>query len=420
MSLSYFLAKRFFKNPSTGVEGGRGASRSAILIATAGIAIGVAVMLVSVSIVKGYQDGIRNNFSGFASHLEVLDINTFNSPESFPITASSELEQKIKRVPSVTRVQRYGQKIGIIKTADDFAGVVVKGVGQDYDLSFMQNCVVAGKIPTLCDDRASGSIVISRTLAQKLKLKVGDSVYSYFFSETIKQRKFKVAAIYDTHLKQFDRAFILTDLYTVQKLNDWADNQVSGYEIKLKNFEDIADAEIKIAALLRSTKTIYGKSYSVVSIRETPRTASVFPWVDALDMNVKVILIIMIVVAGFTVISGLLILILERTTTIGLLKSLGMTGVRIRRTFLWYAAFIIGRGLLVGNIVGLGLVALQHYFKLIPLDPEHYYFDIVPTAFSLWWVIGINVATLVITLLALILPSFLVSSIQPAKAIQFD
>lgn len=377
-------------------------------------------MILSVCVVKGFQREVSEKLVGFASHVEVLDMRSFSSPESFPIVTDAELLQKVGQTPGVAHVQRFSQKLGLFKTENDFAGVALKGVAQDYDLTFMRKHLVEGKMPDFRDDKATNQVVVSRMLANQLGLKVGDRVYSYYFSETIKQRRFSVAGIYDTHLQQFDKTFVLTDLYTVNKLNDWLPVQSSGLEVRLGNMEEVPLAQSWLASRIGGATDRQGGTYSVVSIHENPRTASMLSWLELLDFNVMVILLIMVCVAGFTMVSGLLILILERTSTIGVLKALGATNRRIRHVFLWFSVFIVGRGLVIGNVVGLVLMALQHYFQILRLDPETYYVDSVPVELNLWWILGINVASLVVTILALIVPSFLVSRVQPAKTIQFD
>lgn len=418
--LSYFLARRFFQSRSSRDQAVTRASAPAIRIATAGIAVGLAVMIVSVCVVKGFQGEVSKKVSGFASHIELSDANYYSSPESRPVVTDTRVMQAVGKIPEVTHVQRVSEKMGIFKTENDFAGISLKGIAQEYDKAFLSSCIVEGSLPDFRDDRASNAIAVSRTLADQLHLKVGDAVYSYFFSNTIRQRRFKIAAIYETHLKQFDKTFVLTDLYTVNKLNAWKPEQSSGLEIQLRDARFIPDAQIRLRQLFAGKKDAYGHEYNALSIYENPRTASVLSWLQLLDLNVLVILIIMIFVAGFTMVSGLLILILERTTTIGLLKALGATNRRVRHTFLWYAALIVGRGLLIGNAIGLLLVGVQACTHIVKLNPETYYIDYAPVEINALWIVGLNVASLFVTMLALVLPSFLVSRVQPAKSLQFD
>lgn len=416
--LSLFLAKRFFKE--TGRRGQRRASTPAIRIATAGIAVGLAVMIVSVCVVKGFQQQVSDKLTGFASHLTILDLGSFSSPETYPVATPQPLVDEVRQAPGVVRVQRVSQKLGIFKTHNDFAGVSLKGVAEDYDLGFLRSCIVEGRLPQFGSQNGSDSIVVSRTLADKLGLRLGDRVFSYYFAQTIKQRRFTVAAIYDTHLKQFDGNVVWTDLYTVNRLNSWDADQSSMLEIHLGSMDGLPQARQWLSERVGGRKDRMGRTYTVMSIRENPVTSSVLSWLDLLDFNVMAILVIMICVAGFTMISGLLILILERTVSIGLLKALGLSDGRVRHTFLWFAGFIVVRGLLWGNLIGLGLIFLQWQFGIVRLNPETYYLDVVPVSFNVLWLIGLNFATLLVTMLALILPSHLAARVQPAKVIRFD
>lgn len=417
---SFFLAKRFFTYGETHKSGKSSASVPAVNIATFGIAIGLAVMIVSVCMVKGFQREVRNKVSGFVSHIEIAHENAFASPESYPLVTDSLLLEKVRAVPGVKHVQRFSQKLGVFKTEDSFAGVALKGVARDYDLTFLKQHLVEGEMPQFKDNESGNRIVISRLLANRLNLKTGDRIFCYFFSETLKQRRFTISGIFDTKMPQFDKAFVMTDLFTVNKLNGWQTDQSSGLEIRLDSYDAIPMVQKSLVGQFVGKQNGNGSPYSVMSVNENPRTKSLLSWLDLLDFNIMIILIIMICVAGFTMISGLLILILDRTGTIGLLKALGATNRRIRHTFLWFAAFIVGRGLLWGNVLGLALVALQYYFQVARLDPDIYYVDAVPVDLNLLWIIGINMFSLFVTMLALVLPSFLISRIQPAKAIQFD
>lgn len=419
--LSLFLSRRFFKNQSNKVDGSvRKASPPALFIATTGIAVGLAVMIISICFVKGFQREVSNKFTGVGSYLQVLDINSFGSPDTNPIVTDDFMLQKVKSAPGVTHVQRVSRKMGIFKTDTDFAGIVLKGVGSDFDYRFMKQYLVSGKMPSFSEKSSSNQVVISQTLANQLKLKVGDKVYSYFFSNTIKQRRFEVVGIYNTYMKQFDKTMVLTDLSTVNQLNRWKSTQSTAVEVQLTSFNVMPKTMAYLKKTVEGRKDAYGHVPAVVTANENPQTASVLSWLNLLDLNVMVILVITAIVAGFAMISGLLILILERTSTIGLLKALGATNSRIRHTFLLYAAFIVGKGMLWGNILGLGLVLLQQHFHLVTLDPETYYVATAPVEINVVWIVLLNMVTLLINMLALVLPSFLVSRVQPAKAIQFD
>ena len=418
MSLAWFLALRFYKH--AGRDSDRKASLLAIRIATAGVALGLAVMIISVCVVKGFQTEIRAKLAGFAAHLEVLDERSFSSPESYPIVTDQTLMSKIKTVPGITRVQRVSEKMGILKTNDAFQTILLKGVGADFDTTFLRQCVVEGRLPRFAKEGGADEVIISQQVARTLGLKRGDRVYAYFVSDAIRLRRFTIVGIYATNLSQFDERMIWTDRHTVNKLNDWAPEQSSALEIFLTEPEKTDVVQADINRLVGGMDDGRGGGYDTMSLSENPTTAAVMQWLSLLDFNVLVILALMLGVAGFTTISGLLILVLERTRTIGILKSLGASNTRIRRVFLTYATLIVAKGLLWGNILGVGIVLLQRYFGWVKLDPATYYVSEVPVEINFWWIVGLNVATLVISVLALIVPSFMISRIQPAKAIRYE
>lgn len=394
----------------------------AVHIATAGVAVGLAVMILSVCLVKGFQGEVAAKLAGFASHIEVLDLNSQTDADNHPITADAALMDVVKKTTQAETVQRVSVKIGVMKTHDDFSGIMLKGIGKEYDKKFIRSCMVEGKFPDFGNNAdAINQIVLSRQIAEMLHLKVGDKVYVYFFTNTIKQRRFEIAGIYETHLQQFDKNFVWTDLKTINQLNDWGEEQCSLLEVKLQNFDDLEERTAKLGDAVTAYKNTHQiTNLSVMSIRDNPRTRPVLSWLELLDLNVMVILVIMLCVAGVTMISGLLILILERTTTIGVLKALGASNRRIRRIFLVYAGHILVRGMVIGNVLAFLLALLQSQFHLVRLDPATYYVDAVPLAYDPVWLIGINLATLLITLLTLVLPAFIVSVVQPAKTIRFD
>lgn len=394
----------------------------AVHIATAGVAVGLAVMILSVCLVKGFQGEVAAKLAGFASHIEVLDLNSQTDADNHPITADAALMDVVKKTTQAETVQRVSVKIGVMKTHDDFSGIMLKGIGKEYDKKFIRSCMVEGKFPDFGNKAdAINQIVLSRQIAEMLHLKVGDKVYVYFFTNTIKQRRFEIAGIYETHLQQFDKNFVWTDLQTINQLNDWGEEQCSLLEVKLQNFDDLEERTAKLGDAVTAYKNTHQiTNLSVMSIRDNPRTRPVLSWLELLDLNVMVILVIMLCVAGVTMISGLLILILERTTTIGVLKALGASNRRIRRIFLVYAGHILVRGMVIGNVLAFLLALLQSQFHLVRLDPATYYVDAVPLAYDPVWLIGINLATLLITLLTLVLPAFIVSVVQPAKTIRFD
>ncbi|MCD8318205.1 MAG: ABC transporter permease [Paraprevotella sp.] len=414
MNFNLFIARRLFLSN----RGAKKVSRPAILIATTGVAIGLAVMIISVCVVLGFKQEIRSKVIGFGSHVQIQNYATLASNSPQPIALPPAFVREIKEVPGVAHVQRFCNKEGIIKTEDEFKGILLKGVGPEFDPSFLKENLVAGEIPTFSDSTSSNKIVISKQVADELHLKVGSRVYAYFFENSIRTRRFTVAGIYCTHLTEFDKVFAFTDLYACNRLNAWEADQYSCLEIRVKDFEQLDQVTSALVQHVNRKVDAYGGSYVAMNIREL--YPQIFDWLDLLDVNVWVILALMVAVAGFTMISGLLILILERTNFIGIMKALGSTNRGIRHIFLYFSVFVIGKGLLWGNVIGIGLVILQRECGLIHLDASTYYVDTVPVLFNWGYIVAINAATLLICVLALIVPSFLVSRIHPAQSIRFE
>lgn len=418
MALNLFFAQRFYRNSGDG--GQRRATSLAVRIATIGVAVGIAVMIVSICVVKGFQAEVRSKLTGFTAHAEVLDLKSFSSPESYPIAADEGTLKSLSSLPDVERVSKVSLKMGIIKTQDAFQTIILKGIDKTYDTTFIKSQIVEGRMPAITGDGKCNEILISKKQAQQMGLKVGSRVYTYFVSDKIKLRRFTVAGLYQTNLSQFDENFVWTDLAVVNKLNSWQQDQCSTIEIYLHDFDQVDAAQGRINQLINGHQDRYGGIYSSLSVKENPHTSNVVQWLTLLDLNVRVILLLMIIVAGFTIVSGLLILILERTQTIGILKSLGATNTRIRHIFMTYALLIVVRGLVWGNIIGLGIVVCQKYFGFVSLDPSTYYVSTAPVEISLGWLAFINAATLLVCLLVLIVPSFVISRIKPAKSIRFE
>lgn len=416
MNFPFFIARRLHRGDGS-PQRGRRASTPAIHIATAGVALGLAVMIISVCVVQGFKGEITRKVVGFGSHIEVMDIGTFGAPEGYPISTPDALLQRLQDTPGITHAQRFTQKLGILKTETDFMGITLKGVGEDSDPTFIRENMQEGHLPTFRSDTATNHIVISRTQADALKLKVGDKVYAYFFEQTVKTRRFTIAGIYQSNLAQFDKIIAYTDKRTVNRLNNWADSLSTGVELLVADWDKLPAASAAVGNTLR--RHYHGPNTPVpITIKE--HYPQIFSWLNLLDMNVWVILALMVCVAAFTMVSGLFILILERTQTIGLLKAMGATNHSVRHIFLHFAVFIIGRGLIIGNTLGLGLVVAQHLWGFAKLDPTTYYVESVPVSLNLWVILLLNLATLQLTTLALVGPSFMISRIQPAKAIRFE
>lgn len=409
-----FIARRLYKSE----QGSRNVSRPAVFIAQLGVALGLAVMLVTIAVSFGFKHEVRDKAVGFSSHLHISNYESAQSYEALPVAADSALWHTLMAMPEVSHVQRYATKAGVFRTDDDFMGYVLKGVGEDYDLSFYAQYLQEGELPQFSDSVASGKILISREIASKLQLGVGDRVDSYFLQGNMRARRYTVAGIYQTGFSEYDRVFALTDLKAVQALNRWEPDQVTGVEVMLTGFDEVEPMNWELGSLLDRTQDSYGEQYFVQSV--TDLNPGLFAWLDVLDMNVLLILVLMVGVAAFTMISGLLILIIERTQFIGVLKALGASNGMVRKTFLYLAMLIIGKGMLWGNVVGLALCALQKFTRLVTLNPQDYYLDCVPIEFNWPLIVTVNVVMFVLSVLILIVPSHLISRIYPTKAMRFE
>lgn len=409
-----FIARRLYKSE----QGSRNVSRPAVFIAQLGVALGLAVMQVTIAVSFGFKHEVRDKAVGFSSHLHISNYESAQSYEALPVAADSALWHTLTAMPEVSHVQRYATKAGVFRTDDDFMGYVLKGVGEDYDLSFYAQYLQEGELPQFSDSVASGKILISREIASKLQLAVGDRVDSYFLQGNMRARRYTVAGIYQTGFSEYDRVFALTDLKAVQALNRWEPDQVTGVEVMLTGFDEVEPMNWELGSLLDRTQDSYGEQYFVQSV--TDLNPGLFAWLDVLDMNVLLILVLMVGVAAFTMISGLLILIIERTQFIGVLKALGASNGMVRKTFLYLAMLIIGKGMLWGNVVGLALCALQKFTRLVTLTPQDYYLDCVPIEFNWPLIVTVNVVMFVLSVLILIVPSHLISRIYPTKAMRFE
>ncbi len=415
MNFPLFIARKINGNE----DKGRKVSKPAIRIATLGVAIGLAVMIVSVCVVLGFKHTIRDKVVGFGSHITVANFNSFQRSENYPIVVNDSLKRALMQTQGVRHVQRYAYTQGILKTDDDFLGVMLKGVGSDFDSTFIHQNMVAGSIPAFSDVKSQQKILLSKAIAEKLDLKVGDRIYAYFVNEQgVRTRRFTISGIYETNLKQFDSQICFTDLYTTNKLNGWQPEQCSGAEVQVNDFEQLDAVALNILNKVKGKTDRYGDSYSTATIME--QNPQIFSWLDLMDLNVWIILALMVSVAGVTMISGLLIIILERTQMIGIMKAMGTKNAQIRHIFLWFATFIIGKGLLWGNLVGLGLVFLQKYTGLVTLDPKTYYVSTVSVELNVLLILALNLATLLICVFVLIAPSYLISHIHPAKTMHYE
>ena len=411
---TWFVAKRLF---AQGGSSGR-ASRLATSIATFGVAIGLAVMLVSVAIVLGFQKEVQDKVLGFGAHIKVINYNSLGGQEFSPIVIDDTVVSRLSAIPNVASVARFCTKPGMLKTDANFRGIAIQGIGQDYDQSFISSHLVKGEMPQFTDSAVSGKLVISQALAREMQVDVGGTIYAYFFEQTVRARKFTVAGIYQTNLTDFDKNFAYTDLFTIHRLLGWDSQQYAGAEIRLQDFEQLDETLLSVVSEVNHKQDAYGNYYSSMSIRmEHPQ---IFAWLGLLDMDIAVILILMICVSIFTAVSGLLIIILERTNFIGIMKALGARNRQMRHLFVNYALLIILRGIVLGNVLAFALILLQKYTGIVRLDSEVYYVDAVPVMVNWLWVLVIDAGTFMISALAMIVPSFVVSNITPAKSIRFE
>ena len=388
-------------------------SNPAIRIAIISIALGLAVMIIAISILTGFQKEIRDKVSGFAAHITITSYDFNKSLESIPVLINQPFYPHLDTIEGIRHIQIFATKGGIIKTEDQMEGVILKGVGMDYDWDILEEWLIEGRIPAIVDSVRSTEILISSSIADKLGFSLGDDVRMYFVTEGQKQprgRKLQVVGIYNSGLEEFDTHYIYGDIRQIQRLNNWNDDMVSGFEVLLDDFD-------RVEEIGNELKSLIGYHLKSETVKQTQE--QIFSWLELQDMNVFVIIVLMLVVSGFSMISALLILILEKTNMIGVLKALGTQDSSIYVIFFFNAAYIIGLGLLWGNIIGLGLCLLQSYYSLIPLPVESYYVSTVPIELPGIFILALNAGTFFFCTLMLIIPSVVISRITPVKAIRF-
>jgi len=378
-------------------------------------------MILSVAIVTGFKKEVRNKVIGFGSHIQIVNFDSNSSYETVPVSKNQRWLSQIKNLKGIKNIESFATKPGIVKTDDEIHGIVLKGVGTDFDWSFFKENLVEGRLFAVTDSGKTDDVLISKQIASLLRLKVGDPLYTYFLNEetkTQKMRKFKICGIYSTSLEEFDRLFVLADISHVRKLNDWKSDQISGFEVALNDFNDLE----KITKEVKHLTVSYSQEGEPVlrPITITSKYPQIFDWLNLLDMNVWIILSLIILVAGFNMVSGLLILILERTTMIGVLKAVGTGNWSIRKIFIYISSFLILKGMFWGNLAGIAFCVIQSRYGLFTLDPGSYYLETVPVNLKISHLLMLNAGTILITLLMLLVPSWYVSRIEPDKAIRFD
>lgn len=405
MNTPLFIAKRM------GVSGS-GTEFTGIIkkFAVLSIALGIAVMIISMAVVTGFQNEIREKVIGFGGHIQVTNYDYNISFEARPIRRDQFPLEKAMQIPGIRHIQAFATKPGIIRTDSDMHGVILKGIGTDFDWNFFENRMVSGQPLQLSEEVRSDEVIISGIIARQLQLDIEDDIFMYFIQEPPRIRRFTVAGIYETGLEELDKVFVLGDIRHIQRLNNWEEDQIGGFEILVSSFDDIAKTEDQVFDLLpfhldaRSIRYLYPQ---------------IFDWLGLLDMNVYVIIILMILVAGINMVTTLLISVLEKTNAIGILKAIGASNHLLRRVFLYHAAILIFWGLLIGNAAGIVISLIQSQYGLITLSPESYFVSEVPINLHLSHILLINAGTFLISMVMLIVPSYIVAKISPVKAITF-
>ena len=412
MNTSFFIAKRLIRAGGQAESNTISGTRPIVRIAIAGIALGLAVMIISMAIVTGFQKEITDKIVNFGSDIVITEYSNLNAIEPQPVSKEQSFYPSLTDIDGIRHIQVFATKAGIIKTDEEIEGVVVKGVGGDFDWSFFKKHLVEGDIFSITDSSRSKNILISEIISKKLKLNVGDRMEVFFIQgEKQRARVFDVTGIYKTGLSEYDERYVITDLTHIQRLNGWDENQVAGFEVFVDDFSELERLEDIV---------YYSIGTELFSATVKELQPQMFDWLDLQDMNVRVIIILMLVVAGFNMISALLIMIIERVYMIGTLKSLGMNDGKIQSIFIYQALYLTGVGLFWGNLIGIVLCLVQQHFGIITLDEASYYVKVVPINLQLTHILLLNAGTLFFCFLMLLLPSMVVSRIQPLKAIRFS
>jgi lipoprotein-releasing system permease protein len=414
MNLPYFIAHRLIK----GRREGTSFSRPINVIAIIGIAMGLGVMILAVSILTGFKQQIRAKIVGFGSNIQILNYDSNMSLETIPISDTQSFVPKIKQIPGIKHIQVFATKAGIIKTTDAIQGVFLKGIGSDFDWRFFKSNMVDGSVFTVTDTGRTNEVIISKKISDMLRLKTGDSFAMYFVQDPPRSRKFTISGIYETSLEEFDKMYVFCDIGHIKRLNSWEDDQVSGFEVFINDFDKLDEMTMAVRDAVGYKLLENETKFKVTNIRM--RYPQIFDWLNFQDMNVIIIITLMLLVAGFNMISGLLILILEKTNMIGIFKALGSENGTIRKVFLYQAAYLIGKGLFWGNAIGIGLAFLQLKTGLITLDASSYYIKTVPVNLNLMHILLLNAGTMAAIILMLLIPSQLITRITPVKAIRYD
>ena len=412
MNFEYFIARRIaaHKDYKSSI------SAPIIKIAILAISLGMITMLISVATSVGLQKKIKEKVSAFNGDLIITNFDTNNSDDSqVPISMQQDFYPDFTISDNVSHIQITASKGAVIRTQTDFEGIIVKGVGPDYNWSYFKDFLTQGVVPTYDKPQMSNQVLISQYLANRLGLKVGDNALAYFFNKNSstppRTRAFTISGLYNSGFQQFDAQFIIADIRHIQRLNKWEPDQIGAFELFVKDFDLIEQTNIQVYNAIGST-------LDTQSIRN--RFYAIFEWLDLFDFNVALIIVMMIIVAGFNMITALLVLILERTKMIGILKALGSDNWSVRKIFIYNAMYLVGVGLFWGNLIGIGLLLLQQHFDLFALDPNTYYVSQVPVYLHWSYIVALNLGTLILCFLILLIPSYIISKISPVKAIRFE
>ena len=414
MNLAFFIARRMAK-PSP--ENKPGVMER---IAVVSVAVGAAVMILAMAVIMGFKREVAHKMTGFAAHVSVTDVRGVNALDSEPVHRSAHLEELIRATEGFEAMAPYAVKGGIVRTADAVGEVMLKGVEGDYDWSYFREWLVEGELPRVGDSVRTKDILLSRSLADRLLLGVGDKVEMLFVEpgEMPRRDRFKVAGVYASGMEEMDGMVVVTDIRNVQRLSDWGPDEISGYEIRTRDLRDAGAFARTLGRTLLYDEAEGTENLAVTSVTE--RYANIFDWLKAHDVNAAVIIVIMLVVAFFNMASALMILVLERTRMIGLLKAFGMPDGQLRRIFLWRAAFITLRGLAWGNAAGVGLCLLQRATHLVKLDAEGYLLSEVPVALGWGWWLLLNAGFVAAIVALLVVPACVVSTVKPEETIRYE
>lgn len=414
MNFELFLANRLHYKQ----EDNKRVSRTAVKIATLGTVVGISVMIIAIAVIVGFKKEIKDKLVGFGSHYQISAFHTRGSVEQTPLTIDSLTYSMIENTNGVEYCQKVCVTQGIIKTKDDVYGVMLKGVGGDYDWSFFNNSLVEGSVLQVSDSLRN-EVLLSKYMAKKLNLNLGDKMLMYFvIDKKARARQFVIRGIFNTGFTEFDNQIAICDSRHVKKLLSMTDNQVSQIEIKISDFDKLDEVGYELFGIVGNTFDENETPMLLRSVREL--NPQIFSWLEMLDINVAIVLVLMIIVASFTIVSGMLIHILEKTNMIGILYALGADSKSVQKVFFFQSLFFVGRGLIIGNAIGIGVCLIQSYFQILPLDPDTYYVDHVPVLLNPIHVLVLNLIVCVIIVFVMVLPTYVIKRISPAEAIRFE